>query len=236
MCFNLEMDRLTLEPIGFVRTGKDLKFQTPHQPDVDSKETNLIELLPGKNFELALQDLEGFEFIWLVWWFHRNDTWRPRVIPPRGPAVRRGVFATRAPHRPNPIGLTSVRLLCVEGLTLKVGPLDLVDGTPILDIKPYIPSIDAHLDAKAGWVDETNRNLREADRFDVRWSDEAEATLPEDLHDRVHELLSIDPTPHRTRRILKLKDGTHRLACGPWRVYFTSSDRVITIREVKHIE
>ena len=76
---------LTLRPIGYLRCGKAVKFQAKHQPDEREAEENRVELLPGQNFEQALADLEGFERVWLIWWFHRNENWRAQVIPPRGP-------------------------------------------------------------------------------------------------------------------------------------------------------
>ena len=85
---------LTLRPIGYVRSGKHVKFQTLHQPAESAEERSLIELLPDQDYELALRDLAGFSRIWLVWWFHKNPNWRPLVLPPRGPAQRRGLFAT----------------------------------------------------------------------------------------------------------------------------------------------
>ncbi len=230
------VDRLTLEPIGYVHTGKDLKFEAPHQPDPSAEETNEVVLLPGKQFELALMDLEGFDHVWLVWWFHRNTNWRPKVVPPRGATnKRRGVFATRSPHRPNPIGLTAVRLHRVEGLTLTVGPLDLVDGTPILDIKPYLPTADAFPNSRAGWVDEVNAALAQSPRFDVEWADEAIPMIkvigPE-VAARAEEILRINPWPHRTRRIIKIDERINRLACGPWRLYFSVLEETVTIHQV----
>ena len=93
------MSELTLQPIGYIRTGKQVKFQALHQPSEQQPEHNLLELLPDQNYEQALRDLSGFSRVWLVWWFHRNTTWRTQVIPPRGPAQSRGVFATRSPQR-----------------------------------------------------------------------------------------------------------------------------------------
>src|SRR5579872_2992859 len=145
---------LALRPIGFVRTASRFKFDAPSQPDRAKVERNFVELLPGPPYDLALQDLDGFDRIWIVSWFHRNQNWRPRVLPPRGPAIRRGVFATRSPHRPNPIGLTSTPLVSVMGRILEVGPLDLVDGTPVLDIKPYLRTVDCHSAASLGWLAE----------------------------------------------------------------------------------
>ena len=102
-----------------------------------------------------IHDVDGFSHLWLLAWFHLNGARRkPLVRPPIG-GPKRGVFATRAPHRPNPVGLTAVRLLRVRGRDLHVRGVDLIDGTPILDIKPYIPDYDAIDDATRGWLDST---------------------------------------------------------------------------------
>lgn len=232
-------ERLELRPIGHVRTAKRLKFDAPHQPDAEGAETNRIELLPGRGYEMALDDLASFDRIWLVWWFHRNATWRPRVLPPRGPARRRGVFATRSPHRPNPIGLTAVPLLRVEGLILTVGPLDLVDGTPVFDIKPYLPRVDAFPDASEGWIGAVEREIEDLERYAVVVAQLANKQLCYlknvwgiDFTERAFELLRIDPTPHRTRRILRIDDHLFRMACGPWRLYYSVRARQVTIESV----
>ena len=230
---------ISLEPIGFVRTGKTVKFEAGHQPDHASEERNRIVLQPGRQFDLALQDLEGFDHIWLIWWFHQNANWRPRVLPPRGPATRRGVMATRSPHRPNPLGLTCVRLYAVHDLELEVGPLDLLDGTPILDIKPYLPAADSFPESKTGWVGEMEAG--ESHKFRVEVLTQAEATMAEmreaesDAYvDRALALLANSPEPHRTRRILQLKDGRRRLACGRWRIFFRFDANVVCIESVEY--
>ena len=115
-------DELTIKPIGFIRNGKSLKFNARHQPDESQPETNILELIKGDKYQKALLDLEGFDRIWLIWWFHRNKDWRPQVLPPRGPAKRRGVFSTRSPHRPNPLGITPVQLLGIKKNQLILGP------------------------------------------------------------------------------------------------------------------
>lgn len=232
-------ETLTVEPIGFVHCGKTLKFEAPHQPDSESDETNTIELLPGKQFEIALEDLAGFERIWLVWWFDKNKTWRPRAMPPRGPAKRRGTFATRSPHRPNPIGLTCVPLLAVEGLSLTVGPLDLMDGTPILDIKPYITAVDCFPNSAQGWIGEVEAHIAVSPRYEIIVSKKAErqlAWLREHWHidfsPKAFAALEIDPTPHRTRRILRVGDRI-RMACGPWRMFYRIDEFTVTIDEIQ---
>lgn len=224
---------LTLQPIGHLRTRQQVKFQAGHQPAAATEESNEVELLADCGYETALQDLAGFQRIWLLSWFHRNDTWRPLVLPPRGPAQRRGVFATRSPHRPNALGLTSVALLGVAGRRLRVGPCDLIADTPIFDVKPYVPAYDAFPDAGAGWFDTMEAELRAPARFTVTFAPAAEAQsrwLREnwqiDFTPRLIELLSRDPAPHRTRRIRR-RATEFEIGCGAWRALFAvAAERV----------
>lgn len=144
-------------PIAHVRSPYAHRIDAPHQPTVvagtrsGQVEAGCIEFVPGIPDE-AFGDLAGFDRIWLVFAFHRSEGWTPRVRPPRG-GGRRGVLATRAPHRPNPIGLSCVQLDAIDGRVLHVRGLDLLDGTPVLDIKPYVPYADAFPEARAGWID-----------------------------------------------------------------------------------
>lgn len=228
--------RLALRPIGYIRSGKTVKFQARHQPDEREAEENFLELLPEAEPALATTDLAGFERVWLLWWFHRNNTWRPKVIPPRGPQKRRGVFATRSPHRPNALGLTPVRLLGVErgGRLLRLGPCDLVEGTPVFDIKPYVPAYDSFPGSRAGWIDEVDAAERAAPRFAVELSARAAEQadwLREgwgiDFLPRVRELLGRDPSPHRTRRIRRVPEGHGgglEIGCGAWRALFVRDE------------
>jgi tRNA-Thr(GGU) m(6)t(6)A37 methyltransferase TsaA len=133
-----------------VRTGLSSRVEAPRQPRAAGGAGGTIELYPGRNFEHALDDLQGWEYIWVIFWFHLNRSWRPKVLPPRSTSGRKGVFSTRSPHRPNPIGLSAVRLERVDGLTLHIRDVDMVDGTPVLDIKPYVPYADAHPGARSG--------------------------------------------------------------------------------------
>jgi tRNA-Thr(GGU) m(6)t(6)A37 methyltransferase TsaA len=227
---------LTLQPIGFLRTPKPMKFHALHQPSEIAPEQNFLELLPDCGYEKALQDLAGFSRIWLISWFHRNKTWRPLVLPPRGPAKRRGVFATRSPHRPNPLGLTPVQLISVTGRKLILGACDLVDGTPILDIKPYIAAYDAFPDAGGGWTEEVASSLAAPPQFSVCLAPLAEtqaewlrANWQIDFCPRLFELLSRDPTPHRTRRIRRCGDAQFVIGCGAWRAVFSVAEKIVTI-------
>ena len=219
---------LTLQPIGHIRAPQQLKFQTRHQPDETDADSSVLELLPSHDYSQALQDLAGFERIWLVWWFHRNSNWRPLVLPPRGPAQRRGVFATRSPHRPNPLGITPVRLLAIKNNRLILGPCDLVDGTPVFDIKPYVPAFDSFPDSRAGWIDEVDIALSQPGRFAVGLSvltmTQAEWLREHwqiDFVPRLLELLSRDPSPHRTRRIKRRSPEQWVIGCGAWRAVFS---------------
>ena len=222
--------QLTLEPIGFLRSGADKKYQLPPQPSKSQPIEGVVELVSGKNFEVALRDLDGFSRIWLVWWFHKNDNWRPTTLPPRGRTGRVGTFASRSPYRPNPLAVSNVALLGVKQNLLYIGAHDLLDDTPILDIKPYIPEFDAFPDEKSGWYGE----MVEETAYRVRYSDQAECALKneEPLKKKLQETLSLDPFPHRTRRIVAYEDG-FRMACGDWRAYFRVIESEVIVERVE---
>lgn len=139
-----------LRPIGSIRSPWKWREEAPRQPDA-STEAEVV--LSGEGMQNALKDLTGFERIWLLCWFHHSRGWAQQMVPPRD-RVKRGVLATRAPDRPNPIGLSCVQMVAVSGKRIRIRGHDLLDGTPVLDIKPYIPDYDAFPDAKAGWVDQ----------------------------------------------------------------------------------
>ncbi|MDX8384388.1 MAG: tRNA (N6-threonylcarbamoyladenosine(37)-N6)-methyltransferase TrmO, partial [Ghiorsea sp.] len=140
--------------IGVVHSPYKERFATPRQPAYAKSEAHAtIELNKGSNFEQALQDLETFSHIWVIYWMHLNQGWNPLVKPPRDPNNKHGVFSTRAPHRPNSIGLSVVPLQSIKGRTLHILEHDMLDGTPVLDIKPYIKEADIMPNANAGWLD-----------------------------------------------------------------------------------
>jgi len=213
-----------------------VKFDAPHQPSDGRSERNVVELFPGRRLEEGLKDLKGFERIWLVWWFNRNSNWRPLVTPPRGPAIRRGVFATRSPHRPAPIGITSVQLLGIEGNKIFVGNTDLLHGTPILDIKPYISSVDSFPDQRAGWLDECRVELDKPVCYTVVMSylacEQMEWLKAEwgiDFFTKARMILERTPERSRTHRITAPKDGVFRLSSGGWRLFFTVEGKTVTV-------
>ena len=236
---------LTLEPIGVVHSPLKSKAAAARQPAAATEATARIELYPERNFEHALEDLEGWERVWVLFWFHLNSTWRPKVLPPRSASGRKGVFATRSPYRPNPLGLSAVRLERIEGLTLHIRDVDLVDGTPVLDIKPYVPYTDAYPDAATGWLhDEALAGQRVAGgatpadpiaawavHFEPLAAEQAawiEARTAFGLRGRITATLMLGPQPHAYRRIRR--DGAdYRLKVKEWRVRFTLDQRDVRV-------
>jgi tRNA-Thr(GGU) m(6)t(6)A37 methyltransferase TsaA len=147
-------ESIALQPIGVVHSPYKERFATPRQPAyaVEDKTASIV-LNKGVNLDLAMQDLETFSHIWIIYWMHLNKGWNPLVKPPRDKDNKHGVLSTRAPHRPNSIGLSVVPLLSIKGCTLNIGNHDMLDGTPVLDIKPYIKEADMVETANNGWLD-----------------------------------------------------------------------------------
>lgn len=228
---------LTLEPIGWVRSELKSKAEAARQPAAALETGARIELYPGRHFEHALEDLAGWERVWVLFWFHLNTGWRPKVLPPRSASGRKGVFATRSPHRPNPLGLSAVRLEGIEGLTLHIREVDLVDGTPVLDIKPYVPYTDAYPNSGTGWLQDeaAQRQTLGATPPDpirayrVEFSPLAaeqaawiQTRTGLALAERIQSTLALGPQPHAYRRIRS--DGPDfLLKVKEWRVRFKLS-------------
>ncbi|MBM3208575.1 MAG: tRNA (N6-threonylcarbamoyladenosine(37)-N6)-methyltransferase TrmO, partial [Chlamydiae bacterium] len=158
------MYSISIDSIGVYHRPAARKYELSRQPDHKSLSLGRIELFPKKNFEQALEGLSEFDRIWVVFSFDKSVGWNPKVRPPRG-KKKIGLFATRSPHRPSSIGMSCVQLKGVSGRFLDVQGADLLDNTPILDIKPYIPYCDSFPDAKAGWVDSIMDS-----NYELRWS------------------------------------------------------------------
>lgn len=187
----------TMKIIARIRTDFPTKFGVPRQSGLaDTTATIVFE--EAYRREEALRGLEGYSHLWLIWKFSESvrENWSPTVRPPRlGGNVRMGVFATRSPFRPNPIGLSSVELIGMkktdEGTVLLVKGADLMDGTPIYDIKPYLAFTDSHPNAKGGFADE-----KKNDQLAVSFPDELKKELPQEKAEELTRLLSQDPRPH----------------------------------------
>ncbi len=193
-------------PIGIIRSCYTEKFGIPRQPGMADKARARIELLPPYDREEMVKELDMFSHIWVQFLFHDaiKEGWKPTVRPPGlGGRKRVGVFASRSPHRPNHIGLSAVRLFEIDrksGLSLLVGGGDFLDGTPVLDIKPYIPYSDSLADAGAGYSGENREPvqvcfLKEAERFCYRYEQETGRELP----GLISQVLRQDPRPASQR-------------------------------------
>lgn len=236
--------RLTLDPIGYLRSSLATKVEAARQPRAAIGTPARIELLPGRNFEHALEDLERWELIWVIFWFHLNPGWRPKVLPPRSTTGRKGVFATRSPHRPNPLGMSVVRLERIEGLVLHIRDTDMLDGTPVLDLKPYVAYTDAHPGAGTGWLEDAARadtSLQPADpvsaylvQFEALATEQAawiEAHTGLAVRERIQSTLALGPTSHPYRRIRRVGEWM-QLSVKEWRVRFTAVERDVRVLEI----
>ncbi|MFZ1730998.1 MAG: tRNA (N6-threonylcarbamoyladenosine(37)-N6)-methyltransferase TrmO [Bacteroidota bacterium] len=230
------MTSWTFTAIGTITSERRHRYDVPRQGTLDDEHSSQLVLNSGSNFEQALDDLQGIERIWLVYVFHLNEGWKPRVNVPRHRKDKVGVFATRAPYRPNPIGLSCVRLLKIEGLTLWISECDLLDGTPVLDIKPYLPYADSFPDAVTGWIP------RSEDLFSVQYGVRAEAQMNflrehgVDLHPFVKTQLEAAPRDGDRKRIRPIEGAAneYQLAYRTWRLRFSvdDADRIVHIHEV----
>jgi tRNA-Thr(GGU) m(6)t(6)A37 methyltransferase TsaA len=228
------MQSYAFHSIGVLSSPRRHRYDVPRQGALDETHEARVLLHEGENFEQAIDDLRGFERIWLLYVFHLNEGWKPRVQVPRHRKDKVGVFATRAPYRPNPIGLSCVRLLEVEKLVLRVTECDLLDGTPILDIKPYLPYADAFPDAATGWVPAAEEKYR------VQLAPRAMQQLlwlrseDIDMLPFIETQLEEKPTDGSRKRVAQIDDasGRHELAYRTWRVVFHVDDT----EHVVHVE
>lgn len=190
---------VTLSPVGVIESDFPDKFGVPRQPGLAPSARATLRLLPPYDDPLTVRGLDAFSHLWLTFLFHHSpERWTPLVRPPRLGGNRRiGVFASRSTHRPNRLGLSLVELIGIDthqGVRLHLAGADLVNGTPVLDIKPYLPWVEARPEARADFAPAA------PDRLAVRFSDEAEAALAgrEDaasLRALIEEVLSQDPRP-----------------------------------------
>jgi tRNA-Thr(GGU) m(6)t(6)A37 methyltransferase TsaA len=158
---------MKLQPIGVIHSPFQQATGTPLQPFCAQGIEGWVEVF--EPFVEGLRDLEGFQRAWLLFWCHRAAEAKLTVIPYRD-SVEHGLFATRAPARPNPIGMSAVRVLGISGNILRVGELDMLNGTPVLDIKPYVSQYDSYPDQRCGWLGEGRSRLRTVaadDRFEI---------------------------------------------------------------------
>ena len=222
----------TLKPIATIRTDFPEKFGIPRQSGLIQALKGTIVFEPEYRDASALRGLEGYSHLWLIWQFSRSvvEHWSPTVKPPRlGGNRRMGVFATRSPFRPNPLGLSCVRLEQVElsgpdGPVLRVAGADLMDGTPIYDIKPYIPYADCHPEATGGFTDAISYA-----RLDVDFPPDLLCCIPPEKHSALIEVLAQDPRPGYQH---DARDRHYGVSFAGFDVRFTVEENTLRVIEV----
>lgn len=222
-----------IKPIAYMHSDYKTKFGIPRQAGIVDAESSIV-FEPEYRSREALRGIEDYSHLWLIWRFSaaEREGWSPTVRPPRlGGNVRMGVFATRSPFRPNSLGLSCVRLLAVEedrenGLSLRVAGADLMDGTPIFDIKPYVPFADSHPEAAPGIAPDSGATLP------VEFSPGALSAVPEEKLAALTGVLANDPRPRyqqEERRVyaLEFADMEIKFSVEGGAVKVISADKII---------
>ena len=226
------MEETIIRPIARYYGDLGEKFGVPRQAGVVEELEGRVVFEPQYRDPEALRGLEGFDRLWLIWQFSENlrkeGDWSPTVRPPRlGGNTRMGVFATRSPFRPNALGLSCVRLLGIEqdrgkGTVLRIGGADLMSGTPIFDIKPYIPYADAHPEARSGFAPDAGAKLT------VDFPAKLEALVPAEKRLALRGVLANDPRP----RYQKDPERVYGLNFAGQNVKFTVDGDRLTVKDV----
>lgn len=228
------MDQVNMQIIARIKSDFPEKFGIPRQSGlVENLEATIVFEPEFRNAD-ALRGLEDFSHLWLIWQFSKavRQEWSPTVRPPRlGGNTRMGVFATRSPFRPNAIGLSSVKILGIEhteqyGTVIRVGGADLMDGTPIFDIKPYIPYSDYHPDAVGGFTDQANDFILE-----VNFPSDLLQKIPENKRDALIGVLTHDPRPSYQSD----PDRTYGLSFAGYNVQFKVSKDRLTVCDIEKL-
>ena len=228
------MENVNIQIIARMHSDFATKFGIPRQSGLVEELKSTIVFEPEFRNPDALRGIEDFSHLWIIWQFSEavRTGWSPTVRPPRlGGNTRMGVFATRSPFRPNNLGLSSVRLLGVEhtekyGTVLHVGGADLMDGTPIFDIKPYIPYGDCHPDATGGFTDTAGEFL-----LQVEFPEELLEKLPAEKRSAAIGVLSHDPRPSYQRK----PDRVYGLTFAGYDIRFKVTDEILTVEEVNKV-
>ena len=192
----------SFKPIGFIKSCYPDKFGVPRQSGLVKQTVSELAILPEWQPEFALQGLEEYSHVWVSFVFHLNTNtkYHSKIHPPRLKGESVGVFATRSPHRPNPLGLSLATVEKIEGGKIYLGGLDLVDGTPILDIKPYLPQFESLPEARGGWA---TKDENQVAAIEVSFTDEARTVLNSwtdrlknpNLQSVIEDILKQDPRP-----------------------------------------
>lgn len=221
--------KINIQPIGIFHCDQVQPYEAGRQPD-EHHTQGFIELESGHNFEQALIGLTAGSRIWILFCFHHNPHWNPMVLPPRGGNQKVGVFATRSPYRPNPIGMSCVQIIKIEKLRVFVSGSDILHGSPILDIKPYISYADSFLGEEPAW-------LHNIQKYKVLFTENAlkqiaflEARGVNQLRGFLIHQLEFEPENSKKKRV-KVIDGKFVIAYRTWRAEFLmENDSVVIIK------
>lgn len=222
----------TIRPIAYIKSDFTDKFGIPRQSGLVPELTARIVFEPEYRDPNALVGLEGYSHLWLIWQFSTvaaeyaaGKSWRPTVRPPRlGGNARRGVFATRSPYRPNALGLSCVELAGIENGDILVKGADLLDGTPIFDIKPYLPYVDAHPEARGGFTEQTASYA-----LKVNCPQPLLDKLPKEKQAALLGVLKNDPRPAYQHD----PDRIYAMDFGGYRVQFWVSETSLTVIDIQ---
>ena len=214
---------MNLKVIAYARNGHTDKFGIPRQSREESPIETRIVFEPEYRVAEALRGIEGYSHLWLIWGFSEVDSWSPTVRPPRlGGNKRMGVFATRSPFRPNPLGLTSVRLVRIEDGDLIVCGADLLDGTPIYDIKPYLSFSDCHEEAKNGFAEDCKG-------YRLQVTGDGLRDVPEAIRRDIEYILSQDPRPGYQDD----PELEYKLDYAGWKITFVVQNGVVIVKNIQ---
>lgn len=233
-----------MRPIGHIESCYKDRFGVPRQAGLVEKATASLRILPEFQPEDSLQGLERFSHLWLIFVFHENKNvrFRSKVHPPRLGGETIGVFATRSPHRPNPIGLSLVKLERIEGDRLWLSGVDLLDGTPILDVKPYLPAVESLPEARAGWTEAaaeaelelhvTSEQRRQLNEWQAALEKRGEAPAgggEEWLEELIRGTIALDPRPllYKEKDVTEPRSHAFRLFDGDVHFRVTESGRAV---------
>ena len=225
---------MNISPIAYIHTEFSEKFGVPRQSGLAGSLRGTVVFTPEYRNADAVRGLEGFSHLWLIWGFsaNRHDEWQPTVRPPRlGGNDRMGVFATRSPYRPNQLGLSCVEIEAIDFKSadaplIYVRGADLMDGTPIYDIKPYVTYADCHLGARSGFVDE-----RRWQELEVEFPEVLKAHFTPESLKALIRVLALDPRP----QYQDLPDKVYGMPYEDYDIRFRVADGVLQVVEVKSL-
>ncbi len=223
------MEEVKLHPIGIFKGDQKTPAEAPRQASLSKDSTGIVELTREIPLE-SLRDLKGFDHIWLLYTFHQNSQWSSLVRPPRGRG-KRGVFSTRSPYRPNPIGMSCVKLERIEQRKIFVKDVDLLDGTPILDIKPYLTYADSFPEATLGWIEDCEDfDISMTKRFEEKL-DWLQSHFTVSLRNVLSNHLTYEPTNSKIKRVKPSSEG-FVFSYKTWRFYFRIDGRRLSLVDV----